>query len=165
MQADEQDRSNARAVEQEADRASMQQDEQRVEAMRQKADDDASQSLASGLCGIVGGALTVGSAFVPGSSTGASRGGTDWRTVLDGAGKAAPSVGTLVSAGHKAAAGRDDANAAHFEAGAQVELHRYGEAHDAVQSDADSLQRVREFLEQTLAAENAARLAAAGSRG
>jgi hypothetical protein len=164
-EAEEQDRSSARAIEQEADKASMQQEDERVQAMRQKADDDASAALASGLSGIAGGAATVGSSFTSGASPGSPSSGPDWHLALDGAGKAAPSIGTLVSGGYKAAADRDDAAAAQFEAGAQAELRRYGEAHDAVQSATDSLQKVRDFLGQMQESENAARLAAAGLRG
>src|SRR5580698_8930131 len=159
---DEQDRAGARAIQQTTDQAATREEDQRVQAMRQKADDDESQGLASGLAGIAGGALTVGSAFMSAPSQGSS--GTNWSGVLEGAGKVAPDIGTLVGAGYKAAADRDDADATHFEAEADTDLRQYSEAGDDVQSANDSLQKVRAFLDQLQQTENATRLAAAGYR-
>jgi hypothetical protein len=161
-EVDQQDRTSAREIQQTTDQSAMKEEDHRVQAMRQKADDDQSQAMVSGLAGIAGGALTVGSAFMsapaPGSST------PNWGTALQGAGKAAPDIGTLVASGFKAAADRDDANAAHFEAEADADLRSYAEAGDGVQSANESLQNVRQFLDQLQQTENATRLAAAGYR-
>lgn len=159
---DEQDRAGARAIQQTTDQAATREEDQRVQAMRQKADDDESQGLASGLAGIAGGALTVGSAFISAPAQGSS--GTNWGGVLEGVGKVAPDIGTLVGAGYKAAADQDDADATHFESEADADLRRYSEAGDDVQSANDSLQKVRAFLDQLQQTENATRLAAAGYR-
>jgi hypothetical protein len=161
-QVDEQDRSSTRVLEQKADHAATLEDNQRVEEMRQKADDDESQAWANGLCGIAGGALTAGSAFV--SSPPAGSKGPNWVTALQGAGKAVPDIGTIVAGGFKAAVDRDDANAAQFEDQAQADLRRYGEAHDDLQSANESIQKVQQFLDQVLQTENASRLVAAGYR-
>jgi len=159
---DERDRAGAREIQQATDQAATREEDQRVQSMRQKADDDESQGLASGLAGIAGGALTVGSAFMSAPSQGSS--GPNWGGVLQGVGKVAPDIGTLVGAGYKAAADRDDADATHFEGEADADLRRYSEAGDDAQSANDSLQKVRAFLDQLQQTENATRLAAAGYR-
>jgi len=163
-QVDEQDRDSAREIEQNADQAATLEEGQRIEQMRQKADDDQSQAWASGLCGIVGGALTVGSAFISSSPANGSHADPNWAAAVQGTGKAAPDIGTIVAGGYKAAADRDDACAAHFDYQAQSDLRRYGEARDDFQSANESVQKVRQFLDQLLQIENATRLAAAGYR-
>lgn len=161
-EVDQQDRTSARELQTTTDQAAMHEEEQRVQAMRQKADDDQGQAFATGLAGIAGGALTIGSAFLSAPAQGSSA--PNWGTALQGAGKAAPDVGTLVASGYKAAADRDDADAAHFEVEADADLRRYADAGDEVQSANDSLQKVRSFLDQMQQTENATRLAAAGYR-
>jgi hypothetical protein len=161
-EVDQQDRTSARELQTTTDQAAMHEEEQRVQAMRQKVDDDQSQALATGLAGIAGGALTIGSACLSAPAQGSSA--PNWGTALQGAGKAAPDVGTLVASGYKAAADRDDADAAHFEVEADADLRRYADAGDDVQSANDSLQKVRSFLDQMQQTENATRLAAAGYR-
>ncbi len=161
-EVDQQDRTSARELQTTTDQAAMHEEEQRVQAMRQKADDDQSQALATGIAGIAGGALTIGSAFMSAPAQGSSA--PNWGTALQGAGKVAPDVGTFVAAGYKAAADRDDADATHFEVDADADLRRYAEAGDDVQSANDSLQKVRSFLDQMQQTENASRLAAAGYR-
>jgi hypothetical protein len=162
IELDERDRAGAREIQQMTDQAATREEDQRVQSMRQKADDDESQGLAGGLAGIVGGALTVGSAFMSAPSEGSS--GPNWSGVLQSVGKVAPDIGTLVGAGYKAAADRDDADATHFEGEADADLRRYSEAGDDAQSASDSLQKVRAFLDQLQQTENATRLAAAGYR-
>lgn len=159
---DEQDRSGARELQQTTDHLAMQEQEQRVQAMRQKADDDMSQAWASGLAGMASGALTIGSAFVNAPAQGSSS--PCWGTALQGAAKAAPDIGALFAAGYKVAADRDDANAAHFEVEADADLRTYAEAGDDAQSANDSIQKVRDFLDQLQQTESATRLAAAGYR-
>ncbi len=159
---DEQDRAGAREIQQTTDQAATREEDQRVQAMRQKADEDENQGLASGLAGLAGGALTIGSALISAPSQGSST--PNWGGVLQAVGKVAPDIGTLVGTGYKASADRDDADAAHFEVEADADLRRYSEAGDDVQSANDSLQKVRAFLDQLQQTENATRLAAAGYR-
>lgn len=161
-EVDQQDRASARELQQTSDQAAMHEEGQRVQAMRQKASDDESQALTSGIAGLVGGALTVGSAFMSQPAQGA--GGTNWATAFQGAGKAAPDIGTILAAGYKASADRDDADAVQHEVEADADLRSYAEAEDEVQSANDSLQKVRAFLDQMQQTENATRLAAAGYR-
>jgi hypothetical protein len=161
-EVDQQDRTSAREIQQTTDQAAMHEEDQRVQAMRQKANDDESQALVSGIAGIAGGALAVGSAFVSAPAQGSSA--PNWGTALQGAGKAAPDVGTILAASYKASADRDDADATHFEVEADADLRSYAEAGDDAQSANDSLQKVRAFLDQMQQTENATRLAAAGYR-
>jgi hypothetical protein len=161
-EVDQQDRTSAREIQQTTDQAALHEEDQRVQEMRQKANDDESQALMSGVAGIAGGALTVGSAFMSAPAQGSSA--PNWSMAFQGAGKAAPDVGTILAAGYKASADRDDADATHFEAEADADLRTYAEAGDNVQSANDSLQKVRAFLDQMQQTENATRLAAAGYR-
>jgi hypothetical protein len=138
------------------DRNAIQEETERVQALRQKADDDQSQAWATGLAGIAGGALTAASAF--------AAGGSNLGTTLGGAGKVAPEVGTLVAGAFKAASDRDDADAVQFQTEAETDLRFYQEAGDEVQSANDSIQKVRSFLDNVQQTENATRLAAAGYR-
>jgi hypothetical protein len=161
-EVDEQDRTSARAIQQTTDQAALHEEDQRVQAMRQKANDDESQALISGIAGIAGGALSVGSAFMSAPAQGSSA--PNWGTAFQGAAKAAPDVGTILAARYKASADRDDADAAHFEVEADADLRSYAEAGDDVQSANDSLQKVRAFLDQMQQTENATRSAAAGYR-
>ncbi len=153
---EDQDRTNARELQQMTDRNAIQEETQRVQALRQKADDDQSQAWATGLAGIAGGALTAASAF--------AAAGSNLGTTLGGAGKVAPEVGTLVAGGFKAASDRDDADAVQFQTEAETDLRFYQEAGDEVQSANDSIQKVRSFLDNVQQTENATRLAAAGYR-
>jgi hypothetical protein len=64
-------------------------------------------------------------------------------------GKVLAGTGTIAASPFKAEADRDDARAAGFEAGAQLALRQYDEAHGAEQDADASVQKVAQFL-QTL---------------
>jgi hypothetical protein len=165
-EADEQDRRSARDIAQKADAAAATEENERVQAMQEKADADSDQALWSGVGEIAGGLCTAGGAFVGGasasSSTQVAQHGFDWRAVLDGAAKTLPGVGTIGAGGRKAAADQDDANAARLDAQSQIDVRRYSEANDDAQTARDAIQKVEQFLEQIQQTKNAARLSAAG---
>ncbi len=161
--ADEQDRTQARAIEQTADEAAMKEDDEQVDQMRQKADDDRNGAIWSGLGEVAGGAMALTAAFVapPASGTG----GTDWHGALDAGSKAMPGVGTIAAGSCKADGDQADANAAQFAAQSQAGIRSFDEAHDEEQSANDSLQKVSQFLDQVQQTQNATRLSAATCRG
>jgi hypothetical protein len=168
--ADEQDRSLARHVQQTADQAAMQEAHERVQQIRTKADDEWGAALSSGIGDIVGGACTLLGAGI-GSGSGAQApaaadGGCttaavdarfDWSAAFSGFSKVASASGTIVSGGYKAAADRDDAEATRHDAQSQADVRRYDEAHADVQAAEESIQKVRQFLDQVVQAQNEAR--------
>jgi hypothetical protein len=160
--ADEQERESDRELEQASDQAAVRDAQERVQQMMQKASDAESGALASGICSLVGGAVAVGGAFVPGASSSSSQ--SPALRVAEGVGKTLPEVGALMESVYTASAGRDDANAAQLDSATQADLRQYSEAQSDEQSANDSLEKVRTFLEQVQQSENATHLAAAGSR-
>jgi hypothetical protein len=172
-EADEQDRTASRQIEDVADQAASQDENDRVVQMRAKASADENQAFASGLGDIAGGACMVGGAvFTPGSGSqgGLSESpdtshGIDWSGALNGGGKALPGVGQIVAGQYKGAADRADADAARFDAQAQADIRRYNQAESDAQAANASMQRVEQFLDQIQQTENATRLSAASYRG
>ncbi len=162
--ADEQDRNQARALQQTADAAATAEDSQQVQAMRQKADSDRDAAIWSGAGDIVAGAFTAASACVDAPAQGAASGTIDWHAALEAGAKASPGVAAIVSGGCKASGEQDDASAAQSGASAQADLRRYDEARDDAQAASDSIQKVEQFLDQILETQNATRLAAASLR-
>jgi hypothetical protein len=173
-QADEQDRTQSRALEQTADNAATREENQQVDAMRQKADSDRDAAMWTGVGEIVGGALTAGSACVTASANAADgtarsdgvppRGNVDWHAALEAAAKASPGVGTIASGACSASGQEDDASASKSGAAAQADLRRCNEARDDAQAANDSIQKLEQFLDHVLETQNATRLAAAGLR-
>jgi hypothetical protein len=154
--ADEQDRTQARRLEDAAEVAAEHEVAARIDKLRDKASQDWSQGLASGVCGIAGGALTASSGFLPDgtSGSGGSSSGFNWRKAAEGTGQAATSLGSIVSAWPKSAADADDADAARFDAAAQADLRRYGAAQEDAQAAEGSIQKVEQFLQAALQARN-----------
>jgi hypothetical protein len=151
-QADQQDSASARKLQDISDSAAVTQGEQRVAQMMDKANQDQMQGLASGIGDILGGVATgIGGCVSDGTGEGAKAAdgatGVNDRAIADGIGKAMPGLGSIVSSGFKAAGDRDDARAAQFEAGAQIALHQYDEAHGAEQAADASVQKVAQFLQ------------------
>jgi hypothetical protein len=164
--ADQQDSASARQLQDEADNAAATQFSQRVAQMNDKANQDELQGLATGIGDILGGVATVvGGCVSDGTGQGAkgADGATavNGRAIADGIGKTMPGLGSIVSSGFKAAGDRDDARAAQFEAGAQIALHRYDEAHSAEQAADASVQKVAQFLQTLQQSQNESRSAAA----
>ena len=173
VRADEQDRAAARQIAEAAEEAAMKDANDRVAQMQAKADADRDSALASGIGDIVGGGCGVLAAFVTppnagdqgsGSEPLTAHRGIDWNAALNGCGKAAPGVGTMVAGQRKGDADRDDAEAARFEAQSQADIRRYDRAQSDAQEADQSIQRVEQFLEQTQQTENATRLTAATFR-
>ncbi len=164
--ADQQDSASARKLQDAADSAAVSQDSQRVAQMMDKADQDEAQGLATGIADIAGGVATaVGGALSDGTGAGAKAadGASDVneRAIADGIGKAMPGLGSIVAGAYRAAGDRDDARAAQFEAGAQIALHRYDEAHGAEQAADASVEKVAQFLQTLQQSQNESRSAAA----
>jgi hypothetical protein len=162
MQADQQDRTQARTLESTEDDAALQDSNRQVAALRQKADDDRDSALANGIGEAASGALTMGSAcFAPPSPTST---GFNWNTGLQGAAKAAEGVGAIVSAVKKGDAEQSDATAAQYAAASQADARAYDAARSDAQDANDSMQKVEQFLQQHQQTENASKLTAASYR-
>jgi hypothetical protein len=164
--ADQQDSASARKLQDEADGAAAAQDSQRVAQMMDKANQDEAQGLATGIGDIAGGVATgIGGCLSDGTGEAAKAAdgatGVNDRAIADGIGKAMPGLGSIVAGGYRAAGDRDDALAAQFQAGAQIALHRYDEAHGAEQAADASVQKVAQFLQTLQQAQNESRSAAA----
>jgi hypothetical protein len=164
-QADEQDRTNARRVEQSADHAAMQEENDRVQQLRDKADADSKEAWVSGAFTMAGGLCTIGSAFFPGGNERGAGRPFDTRASLEGAAKVMPGLGTIFSGGFKTDADRAEADAAGHQARADANVRLYNEAHDDVQAANESIQKVTQFLDQAQQTRNATRLNAASYRG
>jgi hypothetical protein len=162
VRADCQDRTAARSMQDAADSNTMKAESQRVAEMNDKADQDSSQALASGLGDVAGGALVATSGFASdGASANGQHDGTSWRLVAEGTGKVLPGIGTIVAGGHKAEADRDDGRAAMFEAQAQMAIRRYGVAGADAQAASDSIFKVQELLQSIQQTTSESRSAAA----
>jgi hypothetical protein len=168
-QADEQDRAASRQIESAADQVATREENDRVSQLQAKAGADESQAVASGVAGIVGGALTVAGAFVsgpgPSSAASGSTHSTDWHQLLSGLSGGAQGAGGVVAGLYKGASDRADAEAARYGAQAQADVRRYDRAHDDAQAANQSIQKVEQFLDQIQQTENATRLTAATYRG
>jgi hypothetical protein len=165
-QADQQDSAAARKLQDQADSAAVTQENQRVAQLMDKANQDEAQGLATGIGDIAGGVATgVGGCLSDGTGADAKAAdgatGTSFRAIADGVGKAMPGIGTIVASGFRAESDRDDARADGFEAGAQMALRRYDEAHGAEQAADASVQKVAQFLQSLQQTENDSRSAAA----
>jgi hypothetical protein len=178
-QADAKDASNLQQV---ADQAATQEDNERVTKMREKADKDEAQGIASGIGDIVGGAAAIAgacmssgpsaadgakgaasaeSAAAP-ASTGSFFSKIDWRNGLaNGVKPVATGTGGLVAGVFKGDGDRAEAEAARHEANAKANERRSGEMQQRVTDANNSIQRVEQFLEQIQQTLNATRLAAA----
>ena len=164
-QADQQDRTNARRVEQSADQAAMREENERVQQLRDKAAADGKAAWVSGAFTIAGGLCEIGSACFPGGHEPEAGKPFDKREALDGAAKAMPGLGSIWSGSFKADADCADAAAADHQARADASVRLYNEAHEDAQAANESLQKVAQFLDQAQQSRNAARLTAATYRG
>jgi len=165
--ADEQDRTDARSIEDASEKAAAGLEAQRVQEMNSKAASDLDGAIAGGIGEIVGGSLTAASGVVPSSGAAdasASTDATDWRAVLRGAGQAAPGAGSIVAGSYKADADADDAGAAMADAEAQAEIRREGRAHEDFQAADDSIRKVCELLQGVQQAQNQASATASAIR-
>jgi hypothetical protein len=182
---DAQDQSNSTRVEDAANNAAYQDDQSRVQQMMDKANQDLGSALATGIGEVVGGGLSFAAAVVPSGSASPSsstRGFDDLMAAsangmasapssgglaraLDACGKAAPGVGTIVSAPFKAAADRDDAQAAKFQAASDADVRLYQSAQNRAQADSDDASKIEQTLQSILQTEAATRLKAAGAAG
>jgi hypothetical protein len=160
--ADAQDRGEARRIEGAADQAAARDDAAQVAQMRDKIGADWGQALATGIAEGVGGACSIGSAFVAPPTPGDAS--FNAHTALEGAGQASSAIGTIVSGSYKADAQGDDAAAAEAESRSQADIRRYGQAHEDAQAADASIQKVAQFLEQVQQTQNATQLTAATFR-
>jgi hypothetical protein len=151
-QADQQDRSAARQVEDAADQAAMQNANERVAELHRKADADRDGALAAGIGGIAAGLCTAAPAACE-----ASR----W---LAGAANVAEKSGELVGGLYKGESGHADAVAAKFQALSEADIRRFNQAHEDMQGANASIQKVEQWVEQTQQTQNATLLAAATYR-
>ena len=154
-QVNAQDRDNETKREDAADVAAAADSNARVDAMRRKADDDFSAGLASGLGQIGAGGLAIAGAFVGDNTTG---------HVLTASKDIASGAGTIVSAGYKASADRDDADAAKYSALADADVRVYNRADDGAKSAAQAIQQVEQYLASILSAQATTASAATGYR-
>jgi hypothetical protein len=175
VQADNKDRDTSRKIEDEADNAALADANLRVDQLKDKAGQDENQALVSGAFQLAGGVATAASGGLSDGTksidqvdpvSGVERlqsitVGTNWRTVVSGVGQALPGLGTILAAGHKAAADHDDAEAARFDALSQAAVRRYNGAHDDVQAANESIQKVEQFLQSVVQTQNETRNAAA----
>jgi hypothetical protein len=171
--SDLQDQTNSTIIEDAANKAAAQDDAARVQQMMDKANQDLGQALATGLGEVAGGALSIAAAVVPAGATGSPGGSTATAPitigadrglagVLSGAGKAAPGIGTIVSAPFKANGDRDDAQAAKYQAASDADVRRYNQAQNVVQADADAASKLEQAVQGILQTQQATSLKAAG---
>lgn len=149
--ADQQDRTASRRIEDAADQAASREENDRVEQLQAKARADASESLATGLASIGEGVCMAGATITDAS-------------IFNDAAKGAHGIGDLFASQAKGDLGRADAGAAKFEAQAQADIRRYGQAHEDAQAANESIQKVEQFLNNVQQTENATRLATATYR-
>ncbi|MDP8998774.1 MAG: hypothetical protein M3O46_01535 [Myxococcota bacterium] len=170
--ADQQDRTESRQIEDTADQAASRDDSDRVAQLQAKASADESQALVTGIAGMVGGAcMAVGACLPSASALNQNVGcdatvshGFDWNGALNTVGKELPDGGQVVSGQYRGAGDRAEADAAKFEAQAQADIRRYGQAHEDAQAANESIQKVEQFLNNVQQTENATRLTAATYR-
>jgi hypothetical protein len=162
VQADCQDRTAARSMQDAADSAAMKAESQRVAEMNDKASQDSAQALASGLGDVAGGVAVGTSGFLSdGSSAGGGPNGKSPRLVAEGVGKVLPGIGTIAAGSFKAEADRDDGRAAMSEAQAQMAIRRYGVMGADAQAASDSIGKVQQLLQSIQQTTDESRSAAA----
>ncbi len=165
VQADNKDRETSRVIEDSADKAALDDATQHANALYDKANQEAHEAFVSGGFQIAGGLASSASAFLSDGTAvqeGKSvTGGTNWRAALGGLGQASPGMGTLLSAGYKADAIKDDAQGVTLDAQAQCAIRRFNVAHDDEQSATESIQKVEQFLQSVVQSQNETRNAAA----
>jgi hypothetical protein len=157
--ADEQDEQNASIQQDQADAAMAQDDANRVQAMRDKANQDLYQGLASGIADMAGGVLALAGACCEPSSATGSKAVPD---ALGAGGKMASALGPITSAPFKKNADNDDATAAQDQAAADTDKRSYDAAQSQAQSAQDSIQKVEQYLQAILQTQEATSLKAAG---
>jgi hypothetical protein len=164
--ADEQDRASARQVEDAADQAAMHDANDRVSQLRAKADADENAGLAEGIGGIAGGLCSIGAGLSAptGSSESSGARASTLHIALTAGTQALPGAGKVFQAVFTGDSGRDNAEAARFEAQAQAQTRQFDRARSDEQAANDSIQKVEQFLDQAQQTENATRLAAATFR-
>ena len=151
-QCDEQSQMNNTTMENAANKAAEQEDSSRVAAMRDKANQDFTGALVSGLSDVVAGGLAIGGAVVTGgpgtSGTPAADAGRGWSGTLNGGSKmfGSSGVGSILSAGYKAGADNDDANAAQHESASDADVRAYNAAASQVQAAADALSKIEDTI-------------------
>jgi hypothetical protein len=154
--ADQDDSKDASTLQQVADQAATQEDGERVSKMREKADKDEAQGIASGIGDIAGGIAAIGGAACK------PDGEFDWRNALaNGLKPVFTGSGAIVAGGYKGDADRSDAAAAQAEARSQADQRRSSEMQQRVTDANNSIQRVEQFLAEIQQTVNATRLAAA----
>jgi hypothetical protein len=151
-QADQQDRSAARQVEDAADQAAMQNANEHVAELQEKADADRNAALVAGIGGIAAGLCTAAPA-----AGGSSR----W---FDAASKVAEKGGDLAGGVYKAESGHADAVAAKVQALSEADIRRFNQAHEDVQAANASMQKVEQWAEQIQQTQNATLLTVATYR-
>lgn len=171
--ADEQDRRAARTTAQVADQAALQGANDRAQRMSDKADADRNGALwsglgdiASGACALVGAGVGDGAKPSTADLCCAPDAGRsfDWKDALGGLGRGATGTAAIGAGLWKADADGRDAQAAKAQALGDAAARHYDEARVEAQAADESIQKVQQFLQSTLEAENAARLAAVGGR-
>jgi hypothetical protein len=138
--SDAKDRQEARATADAENVAAAQADAQRVNQLRDQADQDRNAAWFSGVAGMLGGAATVFSGIGPDSL----------RSGMKGAGEGLPHLGEILAGGAKANAQRDVAGAADSEAQSQAAIRRYNVALDEEHAAAESISKVQQFLSGVL---------------
>lgn len=156
--ANEKDQADNLKLEDVADAAAAKDNEQRVAQMQDKAQQDATAALWTGLGEIAGGAASIGGACTSGATQGVLNG-------LGGQSGGAAGIGLAVSSGYKAAADHDDADAAKFQAQADADVRQYNRASNEEQAATQSIQQVQQYLQGILQTEAATNSAATGYRG
>jgi len=151
-QCDEQSQINSTTMENAANKAAEQEDAARVASMRDKASQDFTGALVSGLSDVVAGGLAIGGAVVTGgpgtSGTPAADAGRGWSGILNGGSKmfGSSGLGSILSAGYKAGADNDDANAAQHESASDADVRAYNAAASQVQAAADALSKIEDTI-------------------
>lgn len=151
--ADEQDRTASRQMETAADQAAMQEAEQHAQDLRDKANADLCEGLATGVAEFAEGALTVGGAFAESA-----------QTSLTALGKGAEAAGAIGAGLAKGDGDRDEAHGVMHDAQSQQAIRLYNRAHDDAQGANQSIESVQRFLDQVQQTQNATHLAAATFR-
>jgi hypothetical protein len=153
VKADNKDRDTSRLIEDAADKSALDDANSHADALRDKANNEVTEAYINGGFQVAGGVATAASPFVPG--------GSNWQTVVGSGKDALPGLGTILSAGFKADATRDDAQGVTLDAQAQCAIRRFNTAHDDEQAASESIQKVEQFLQSVVQSENETRNAAA----
>lgn len=158
-QCDEQNQVNNTTMENAANKAAEQESDARVAALRDKASQDFTGALVSGLSDVAAGGLSIGGAVVTGgpatSGTASADVGRGWSGILNGGSKmfGSSGLGSILAAGYKAGADNDDANAAQAESASDAEVRSYNAASSQVQAAADALSKIEDTISGILQAQ------------